>query len=67
MQTPSFPALQARFRNLTLRDSQRPASSRYFATHPVGQVVRSLFFSSVLWVALAFVLYTVYTMVAGKV
>jgi hypothetical protein len=43
-----------------------PASSNsFFHTHPVGEIVRSLFFSSILWMLLAIVLYGVYTMVAG--
>jgi hypothetical protein len=32
----------------------------------VGEVVRSLFFSSILWMLLAIVLYAVYSMVAGS-
>jgi hypothetical protein len=56
MQTSAFP---------TLRDSQNTANSGYFRTHPVGEIVRSLFLSSLLWIFLAIALYTVYTMVAG--
>jgi hypothetical protein len=41
------------------------SSNGFFHTHPVGEIVRSLFFSSILWMLLAIILYGVYTMVAG--
>ena len=37
--------------------SDRTSSTGFFETHPVGEVVRSLFFSSILWMLLAIVLY----------
>jgi hypothetical protein len=38
----------------------------FFHTHPIGDVVRSLFFSSILWMLLAIILYAVYSMVLGS-
>jgi hypothetical protein len=37
----------------------------FFDTHPLGQIVRGLVFSSVLWGLLAVGVYTVYAMVLG--
>ena len=34
-------------------------SRSFFNTYPVGEVVRSLFFSSILWMLLAIILYAV--------
>ena len=66
MQTPAFPTLQSRDKNFTNRGSDRTSSTGFFEAHPVGEVVRSLFFSSILWMLLAIVLYAVYSMVAGS-
>jgi hypothetical protein len=38
----------------------------FFRTHAIGDVVRSLFFSSILWMLLAIILYAVYSMVLGS-
>jgi hypothetical protein len=65
MQTPAFPALQARYRSFTHRGSHETAASRYLQTHAVGGIVRGLFMSSLLWMLIAFTVYTVYTMVLG--
>lgn len=40
-------------------------STGFFLTHPILPVLRGLFFSSLLWVCLAFALYGVYTLIAG--
>ena len=53
MQTPTFPAYK------------RSAANGFFAAHPIGEIVRSLFLSSIGWVCVAFAVYTVYTMVLG--
>jgi hypothetical protein len=66
MQTPAFPSLQTRFRNITHMGSGRASSNGFFHNNPVGEVVRSLFFSSILWMLLAITLYAVYSMVAGS-
>jgi hypothetical protein len=65
MQTPAFPSLQSQNKSFTHRGSDRSSSTSFFGAHPVGEVVRSLFFSSILWMLLAIVLYAVYSMVAG--
>jgi hypothetical protein len=62
MQTPAFPAIQSRDASFTNQNSHRS----FFTTHPIIEVVRSLFFSSILWMLLAIALYAVYTMVAGS-
>jgi hypothetical protein len=66
MQTPAFPSLQSRVKSFTHRGSVQTSSTGFFEAHPVGEVVRSLFFSSILWMLLAIVLYAVYSMVAGS-
>ena len=66
MQTPAFPSLQSRDKSFTDRRSDRTSSTAFFEAHPVGEVVRSLFFSSILWVLLAVALYAVYSMVVGS-
>ncbi len=54
MQAPSF-----------LRGDRPTAANLYLDTHPIGEILRSLFLSSLLWIGLAIILYTVYSMVAG--
>jgi hypothetical protein len=63
MQTPAFQSLQSRQESFTNQNSGR--TNGYFQSHPIGEVVRSLFFSSILWIVLAMVLYGVYSMVLG--
>ena len=41
-------------------------SSAFFATHQIGEIVRGLFLSSLLWVLLAIAVYMVYSMVLGS-
>jgi hypothetical protein len=67
MQTPAFPSLQSRYKSFTNRGSNQTSSNGFFQTHPVGEVVRSLFFSSILWMLLAITLYAVYSMVVGSI
>jgi len=66
MQSPALSSLQSRDASFTNRSSDRTSLSGFFATHPVVEVVRSLFFSSILWMLLAIALYAVYTMVVGS-
>lgn len=66
MQTRAFPSLQTRDKSFTTPGSDQTSSTGFFEAHPVGEVVRSLFFSSILWMLLAIVLYAVYSMVAGS-
>jgi hypothetical protein len=63
MQTPAYPSLQSRDASFTAQSSNRGG---FFTTHPIVEVVRSLFFSSILWMLLAIALYAVYTMVVGS-
>lgn len=49
----------------TSRRSPRSSAPGFFETHAVVEVIRSLFFSSVMWVLLAGGVYTVYFMIAG--
>lgn len=46
--------------------TQPGSSSEFFHAHPVGEIVRGLFLSSVLWVLLAVGVYSVYTMILGS-
>jgi hypothetical protein len=66
MQSPAFPSLQSRFKSFTHQGSDRTSSTGFFRTHAVGDVVRSFFFSSILWMLLAIILYAVYSMVVGS-
>ncbi|HTD97031.1 MAG TPA: hypothetical protein VK627_08880 [Edaphobacter sp.] len=61
MQTDTLPTLQASHTS----PYTPPAAGGFFATHQVGAVIRSLFLSSLLWVFLAFSLYTVYSFVVA--
>jgi|HubBroStandDraft_6_1064221.scaffolds.fasta_scaffold3390095_2 hypothetical protein len=65
MQTPAFPSLQSRFKSFTDRGSRRSSPPGFFETHAVGDVVRSLFVSSILWAVLAVGVYEVYSMIVG--
>ncbi len=66
MQTPTFPVLPSRAKSFITTGSNQTSSSGYFKAHPIGEVVRSLFFSSILWMVLAMILYGVYSMVLGS-
>jgi hypothetical protein len=65
MQSPAFPSLQSRYKSFTNR-ADRISSTGFLHNHPVSEVVRSLFFSSILWMLLAIALYGVYSMVVGS-
>jgi len=41
---------------------ESPSAKEYFAIHPIGPIVRSLFASSILWIIIAVAIYTVYSM-----
>jgi hypothetical protein len=64
MQTPTFPAIQSK--SFSEQESDQISASGLFDFGSVAEVVRSLFFSSILWMILAVVLYGVYTMVLGS-
>jgi hypothetical protein len=66
MQSPAYPSLQSRFRSLSHSGSNQARTTGFFHKHPIGEVVRSLFFSSILWMLLAIALYGVYSMVVGS-
>jgi hypothetical protein len=67
MHTPAFPSLQSRYKSFTSRGSNQTSSNGLFQGHAVSEIVRSVFFSSILWLLLAIALYGVYTMVVGSV
>jgi hypothetical protein len=64
MNMPAFPALQSRYRSFT---SRRSNQAGFFQNHPISDVARSLFVSSILWLVLAIALYGVYSIVVGTV
>ncbi len=66
MQSPAFASLQSRYKSFNEQRSDRTSPTRFFANHSIGDVMRSLFFSSILWMLLAIALYGVYSMVAGR-
>ena len=65
MQNSSFPLLQFRSKEISSQSSRRISGESFFYIHHVGDIVRSLFLSSLLWVFLAIAIYTVYTMIVG--
>lgn len=40
-------------------------AASFFEAHPIGEIIRGLFLSSLLWVLLAIAVYMVYSMVLG--
>ena len=66
MQSSTFTTLQAKYRRVIRPSwpSQQNAGS-FFDVNPIGSILRSLFLSSLLWVFLAFTLYTVYSYVVA--
>jgi hypothetical protein len=66
MQTPSYSDIHVRYTNLTNRTArQQENADGFLDTHHVVDIARSLFLSSILWVVIAIIVYTVYSMVAG--
>ncbi len=66
MQT-AFPSFQSKFKSLNPSAFNEDRPNGFFHNHSLGEVVRSLFFSSILWLVLAIALYGVYSMVVGNV
>jgi hypothetical protein len=66
MQTPALTSLQSRDASFNRSSDRTSSLLGFFTTHPVAEVARSLFFSSILWMLLAIALYAVYTMVVGS-
>jgi hypothetical protein len=66
MQTPPFfPTFSLRERRQVQPNPFKQDDPSFFDTHPLSEILRSVFFSTVLWGGLAFTVYTVYTMVLG--
>jgi hypothetical protein len=65
MQTPSYADIHNRYRDLTTRTARENNADGFLETRHVIDIARSLFLSSLMWVALAVIVYTVYSMVAG--
>ena len=65
MQTPSYADIHNRYRELTTRTARQTNADGFLETRHVIDIARSLFVSSLMWVALAVIVYTVYSMVAG--
>jgi hypothetical protein len=65
MQTPSYSDIHTRYTNLTNRTAREMNTDGFLDTHHVVDIARSLFLSSILWVVIAIIVYTVYSMVAG--
>ena len=61
MYTPSIP-----MRDRSTIPEQPTQPNSFFSQHPVGEIVRGLFLSSLLWVLLAIAVYFVYTLVLGS-
>jgi hypothetical protein len=65
MQSPAFPSFQEKYKGFNNPGPGHSTPTGYFSTHPIAEIVRSLFLSSILWMLLAIVLYGVYSLVAG--
>ncbi len=65
MYSPAFPSFQEKYKGFNNSGPGHTTPTGYFHTHPIGEIVRSLFFSSILWMLLAIMLYGVYSLVAG--
>ena len=65
MQTSSYADIHNRYRELTTRTARQNNADGFLETHHVLDIARSLFLSSLMWMALAVIVYTVYSMVAG--
>ncbi|HEX7158597.1 MAG TPA: hypothetical protein VF214_06270 [Edaphobacter sp.] len=59
--------------SMSLRDrssappqSQHDRAASFFETHPIGEIIRGLFLSSVLWALLAISVYLVYSVVLSS-
>jgi hypothetical protein len=63
--SPTFPSFQEKYKGFNNPGPGHTTPTSYFHTHPIGEIVRSLFFSSILWMLLAVALYEVYSLVAG--
>ena len=59
-----FTTFQGKPKNVNTWPPQQ-ASTRFFDVHPVGAILSSLFLSSLLWLFLAFTLYSVYSYVVA--
>ena len=46
-------------------ETRTSGTPSFFETHPIGEIIRGLFLSAVLWVLLAIAVYMVYSMVLG--
>jgi hypothetical protein len=56
-----------RDRSTASASQTRPGGTvSFFEAHPVAEIIRGLFLSSVLWVLLALAVYMVYAMVLGS-
>ncbi len=66
MQNPSLPLLQFRSKDLSSQPTRPQTGEGFFDLHPVVDIVRSVFLSSLLWVCLAYTVYTVYNLIAGS-
>ena len=65
MQTPSYADIHNRYRDLTNRTVRPNNAIGFLENHHVIDIARSLFLSSLMWMAVAVIVYTVYSMVAG--
>ena len=57
------PLLHSTYDN-TAAPARRASAADFLLTHPLLPILRSVFFSSLLWIFLAVALYGVYTLIA---
>jgi hypothetical protein len=65
MHSPAFPSFQEKYKGFNNPGPGHVSPSGFFRTHPIAEIIRGLFFSSILWMLLAITLYGVYSIVVG--
>ena len=65
MQNSPSKLLQFPSRRLPSQPTRNSSRQSFFDAHPIGNIVRNLFFFSLLWVVLGVTIYAVFTFVAA--
>jgi hypothetical protein len=65
MLSPAFPSFREKYKGFDNPGPGNVSPTGFFRTHGIGEIIRGLFFSSILWMLLAITLYGVYTIVVS--
>ena len=66
MQNPSFTLLQFPPKELASQAPRQSSKEGFFDFRAIGEILRTVFLTSVLWVFLAIIVDLVYTMIIGR-